>query len=234
MIVIALFLYAESLLDAFDCAAATGSNSHASGYNCVMGTITELLKQRYSVRNFQQKAVPAHVLQEILEAGRLSPSGGNEQPWRFYIVTDPAVITQIAAIAHHQNWIAQSPLLIVLCTVFVEEEKIGGEIQAHRYPEYTKAVADIDPNLYRALNQEEHQTKIAGTHMALAALEHGVGSCWVSRFEVRRLADLLDVPQNVLPSEILVLGYSNRQHTQSPKKSLEEIAVFVRGVVPDC
>src|SRR5512140_2571386 len=101
-----------------------------------MGTITELLRNRFSTRNFQNKPVPQPVLEDILEAGRLSPSGGNEQPWRFGVITDPALIGQIAQIAHRQEWIAHAPLLIVLCTVFVEDERGGRDIQVHRFPEY--------------------------------------------------------------------------------------------------
>lgn len=191
-----------------------------------MGTITNLLRQRFSTRSFQPTPVPQIVLEDILEAGRLSPSGGNEQPWRFGVVTDHALIEQIAQIAHHQEWIATAPLLIVLCTVFVDDARGGRVIQMHRFPDDAGDIAGMDLNLYRALNQEEHQTKIAGTHMALAALEHGVGSCWVSRFDVRGLAELLRLPENMLPSEILVFGYPERQPTPARKKSLEELAFF--------
>ena len=47
--------------------------------------ILDLLRKRVSVRKFQDKPIPEDVLQEIPEAGRLSPSGGNEQAvglWR--------------------------------------------------------------------------------------------------------------------------------------------------------
>jgi nitroreductase len=188
-----------------------------------MGKITDLLKNRFSVRSFQPRPVPQPVLDDILEAGRLSPSGGNEQPWRFGVITDPGLITQIAGLAHHQDWIAQAPLLIVLCTVFVEDARGGRDIQVQRFPEYAKVITGMDPDVYHALNQEEHQTKIAGTHMLMAALEHGVGACWVSRFEVQALAALLCLPENMLPSEILVLGYPERRQKPSRKKDLEEI-----------
>lgn len=191
-----------------------------------MGKITELLSQRYSVRSYLQKPVPQPILEDILEAGRLSPSGGNEQPWRFGVITDPTLIDRIAQLAHRQEWIAGAPLLIVLCTVFVENERGGSVIQMHRYPEFASAVAEMDQDLYWSLNQEEHQTKIAGTHMVLAALEHGVGACWVSRFEVRSLAALLNLPPKILPSEILVFGYPQHQQNPTPKKSLAEIIYF--------
>jgi nitroreductase len=191
-----------------------------------MGKVTDLLSQRFSTRNFQDRPVPPLILNDILEAGRLSPSGGNEQPWRFGIVTDPALIKQVAQRAYGQDWIAQAPLLIVLCTAFVEDERGGRDIQIHRFPEYATVIAGLDQDLYHVLNQEEHQTKIAGTHMVLAGLEHGVGSCWVSDFDVQALAVLLNLPKNILPSEILVFGYPDRPPKPRRKKSLEELVFY--------
>jgi nitroreductase len=188
--------------------------------------IVELLRNRSSVRRFQDKPVPYDVLQSILEAGRLSPSGGNQQPWKFGVITDGELIAHIAEIAYQQMWIARAPLLIILCTVCVDDLRCGRDIQRDRFPEYTEAIAQMDQDLYWALNQEEHQTKIAGTHMALAALEYGVGSCWVSRFEVKRLALLLNLPKGYLPCEILVLGYSESTGEASTKKSLDEVVFY--------
>ena len=183
----------------------------------------DLLRKRVSVRKFQDRAIPDDVLREILEAGRLSPSGGNEQPWLFGVVNDPVLIAQIAEAARGQTWIAQAPLLIVLCVTIVSDERGGRDIQVHRYPEYAEAITGMDKGLYSALNQEEHQTKIAGTHMALAALEHGVGSCWVSRFEVWRVAKLLHLPEGTIPAEILVLGYPEKARKPTGKKSLDDV-----------
>lgn len=185
--------------------------------------ITALLKNRASVRRFQNKPVPDEVLQDILEAARLSPSGGNEQPWAFGVITDPGLIREISRLAHGQEWIARAPLLIVLCTVCVEDGRGGRDIQMHRYPKYTQAIASLSQQLYWALNQEEHQTKIPGTHMVLAALEHGIGSCWVSRFDVEGLAEFLNLPSHYLPSEILVFGYPEFEQEPRSKKSLDEL-----------
>ena len=204
----------------------TGNQNLAVGYKRSMGMITALLESRVSVRNYQNIPVPSSILEDILAAGRLAPSGGNEQPWRFGVIIDPLLIAQIANLAHRQGWIAHAPLLIVLCTVFVEDERGGRDIQVHRFPEQAGLIAGLDQDLYHALNHEEHQTKIAGTQMVLAALEHGLGSCWVSRFEVRPLAALLNLPENILPSEILVFGYPERPPGPTPKKSLEELAFY--------
>jgi nitroreductase len=188
--------------------------------------IIELLRNRFSVRRFQDKPIPDDVVKGMLEAGRLSPSGGNEQPWAFGVITDRSLVAQIAEIAYQQEWIAKAPLLIVLCTVGVSDERGGRDIQKHRFPEYTEVIGKIDQELYWALNQEEHQTKIVGTHMALVALEHGIGTCWVSLFDVKRLAKLLNLPKGYLPSEILVLGFPEEERKSTRKKELEEIVFY--------
>jgi nitroreductase len=190
--------------------------------------IAELLRNRFSVRCFENKPIPEPVILEILEAGRLSPSGGNEQPWLFGVINDPILIAQVAQIAYQQQWIAKAPLLIVLCTIPAGDDRGGREIQMQRYPELSRAIADMDPELYWSLNQEEHQTKIAGTHMALAALEHGIGSCWVSRFEVKRLAELLALPERTIPAEILVFGYPPTQRKSARKKDLGQVVFYNR------
>lgn len=188
--------------------------------------ITELLRNRFSVRKFQDKPIPDTVVQGMLEAGRLSPSGGNEQPWAFGVITDRTLIAQIVEMAYQQDWIANAPLLLVLCTVCVGDERGGRDIQKYRFPEYGEVIEKLDQDLYWALNQEEHQTKIAGTHMALVAHEHGVGSCWVSRFDVKRLAKLLNLPKGYLPSEILVLGYPAEERKLAQRKELDEVVFY--------
>ncbi|HUE97932.1 MAG TPA: nitroreductase family protein [Anaerolineales bacterium] len=185
--------------------------------------ITTLLKQRVSVRSFQNKPVPEEVIQDLLEAARLSPSGGNKQPWLFGVITDCALIKQVSKLAHGQKWTASAPLIIVLCTVCVNDEHGGRDIQKHRYPHFSWDIAQMPQELYWALNQEEHQTKIPGAHMILAALEHGVASCWVSRFHVMQLAQLLKLPPHYLPSEILVFGYPEFEQEPRSKKSLDEL-----------
>ena len=185
--------------------------------------ITSLLQQRVSVRKFQQQPISEEVIQDMLEAARLSPSGGNEQPWMFGVVTERAIIKQISRLAHGQKWIAAVPLIIVLCTLCVNDERGGRDIQKHRYPRFSWEISQIPQELYWALNEEEHQAKIPGTHMVLAALEHGLGSCWVSRFHVMGVAELLHLPPHCLPSEILAFGYPACAQEPRPKKSLEEV-----------
>ena len=143
-----------------------------------------------------------------LEAGRLSPSGGNEQPWRFGIVTDKALICSISELAYNQSWIKSAPLLVVLCTSIIEDSRGGRNIQKYRFPKWSKEIEDMDKELYSYINMEEHQTKIPGTHMVLQALEYGIHSTWISYFDVVKVSNLLGLPELCFASEIIAFGYS--------------------------
>lgn len=188
--------------------------------------INDLLNKRCSVRIFKDKKIPEHIVNEILEAGRLSPSGGNEQSWKFGVITNIDRIDQIAEASYNQSWIKTSPLLIVLCTIIVEDSRGARSIQEKRYPRFKDEISQMDKTLYSYLNLEEHQTKIPGTHMTLCALEHGIYSTWVSYFDVEKVTQLLNLPSNVVASEILAFGYPQGEPKQVAKKALTEVVFF--------
>ncbi|WP_027339841.1 nitroreductase family protein [Halonatronum saccharophilum] len=188
--------------------------------------LLDLLDKRCSVRDFSDKKISQEIINYILEAGRLSPSGGNEQPWKFGVINDKDLIIKISKIAYNQEWIASSNLLIVLCTTIVGDEKGGRDIQKARFPELKVEIEKMDKELYSKLNQEEHQTKIAGTHMVLAALENGIDSTWISYFKVTQLAKLLNLPKDFIPTEIIAFGYPKNRKEFVKKKSIDEIVFY--------
>ena len=191
-----------------------------------MSMVLDLIRQRTSVRQFADKKIDIDIIKSILEAGRLSPSGGNEQSWMFGVITDKKRITDISVVAYAQKWIATAPLIIVLCTVSVDDKRGARDIQKARYPEYNYKIDALEKNLYDKLNAEEHQTKISGTQMALAALESGVYTTWVSYFRVDDLSRLLKLPSTIIPSEMLVMGYPRFTTKPLDKKSLQEIVFY--------
>lgn len=188
--------------------------------------LLDILRKRTSVRSFAEDGIPQNVLMDILEAGRLSPSGGNEQAWKFGVITDKAMIERLSEAAYKQNWIKTSPLLIVLCTTIVEDERGGREIQKNRFTKFREKIGEMDKYLYSALNSEEHQTKIPGTHMILQALEYGVYSTWISYFEVNKVSELLRLPKLTIPSEIIAFGYPKEEPKVRAKKALEQIVFY--------
>lgn len=188
--------------------------------------LLDLLKNRVSIRNYTGEDISKDVIKYILEAGRVSPSGGNEQAWKFGVITDKNLIEDISKISYDQKWIETASFLIVLCTCIVEVERGGRDVQKSRFPNLSETIESMNNEVYSCLNLEEHQTKIPGTHMVLAALEHGVASTWVSYFDVNKVSVLLNLPKSCIASEILVFGYPVEKKEPLIKKSLDEIVFY--------
>jgi nitroreductase len=58
--------------------------------------LSEVFKKRRSIRNYHDKAVSSDIIQNLLNDSILAPSAGNEQPWRFIIVSKREMIQRIS------------------------------------------------------------------------------------------------------------------------------------------
>ena len=76
----------------------------------------EAVRTLLAVRNFQDKPVPAESLRRILEAGRLTGSSMNGQPWHFIVIQERATLRQLGALLRSGPYVAQAPLAIVVAT----------------------------------------------------------------------------------------------------------------------
>ncbi len=185
--------------------------------------LLDLLKTRYSCRNFSDRKIDQNIINYILECGRLSASGGNEQPWKFGVITDKEMIAEIAEAAgvnYSQQWIAKAPLIIVLCTRLFDTT--GEVIGMNRFPSLHGRLQKIDRDLYARVNMEEHQTKIPGEHMVLAALEHGVFSTWISSIDCERVERLIGA-EGYAVTNVIAFGYPEKFRAVTPKKNLDSI-----------
>jgi nitroreductase len=67
-----------------------------------------------AVRTYQDKPVPPVIIRQIVEAGRLTGSSMNQQPWHFIVVENRDTLRQLGALAPSGPYIAQAPLAIVV------------------------------------------------------------------------------------------------------------------------
>ena len=82
-----------------------------------------------AVRRYRPDPVPDEVVHRIVEAGRLTGSGGNAQPWHFVVVTDRDTIDRMGPMLRTGPYASRAPLVIV---VAVEKETRLGVSDASR------------------------------------------------------------------------------------------------------
>jgi nitroreductase len=162
----------------------------------------ELAAQRKSIRAYKKDPVPAAVLEEVLEAGRLAPSAVNFQPWRFIVLTEASERRKAAA-AYPKEWFAQAPAIIVICA----------------RPAAAWSRCD-------GVNYAFVDCAIAADHMTLCAAEHGFGTCWIGAFDPAVLRKELELPAELEPVAMLLLGIPAEAGRPKNRKPSQETVQY--------
>ena len=74
----------------------------------------EIIKTRQSIRKYKSDPISAEIIKQIVDAGRLAPTGNNVQPWEFIIVTNQEKRNRLAEITEYGKFIKDAPVCIVL------------------------------------------------------------------------------------------------------------------------
>jgi nitroreductase len=175
-------------------------------------TILDLIVSRQSDRKYSDQTVGKEKLDRIVEAGRMSPSACNAQPWKFIVVTDPQLVLQIADAASAKligmnSFVAQAPVILVI----VREKpnmssKVGATIKNKDY-----SLIDIG---------------IATENICLQAKAEGIGSCIIGWFDERMMRKILDIPKSKRVELIITLGYSLSEKREKRRKPAEEVVSY--------
>jgi len=145
----------------------------------------DAIKTRRSVRGYRSDPIPEDVLNRVLDAARLAPSGSNRQPTRFILVEEEQARKRLAQLCHNQHFIAGAPIVVVAC---------GREIPSNRGGYMGRYSMLVD-------------AAIAVDHLTLAARAEGLGTCWIGAFENAAIKDFLGVPEECQVVAITPLGY---------------------------
>ena len=151
----------------------------------------DLVRDRWSVRDYDPRPVEQHKLDAILEAGRLAPTGANRQPQRVYVLRSEEALGKIRAVT---RMAFNAPLVIMLCAQVDEAWHNQHEGVMRGTVEDCYSTAEMD-------------VSIVCDHMQLAATELGLGTLWVRGYDTKALLDAFDLPQGVVPMCLLDVGY---------------------------
>lgn len=143
---------------------------------------TQLAKKRYSVRKFKNTHLPDEVINKILDAGHLAPTGCNYQPQRILVInTDESCEKLKNCTKCHFD----APTAMLVCYS-------KNECWTRKYDGATCGTVDAS---------------IVTTHMMLKAAEIGVGSTWVMHFDPFAMRKEFNIPEEIEPVALLVMGY---------------------------
>lgn len=150
----------------------------------------DLAKQRYSVRAYKPSPVEREKLETIIQAGRIAPSAANKQPNHFLVLNTQNALDKLAKGTNSYG----APLAIITCS--------------------DKTISWVRP--YDKQSMADTDAAIATTHMMLCAQDIGLSSCWLTYFDPEIITSELNIPPNLEPKNILVIGYSADEAPASP------------------
>lgn len=173
-----------------------------------MNQTIEVLKQRKSVRVYTNQEISAEDKRIILDAALQAPSAGNMTLYTILDITDQALKDALAKSCDNQPFIASGKMVLVFCADYKRWYDVFC-----KYEDSVRKPAEGDLFLAQA------DTLIAAQNAAIAAESLGIGSCYIGdvteNFEYHR--ELLKLPEYVVPTCMLVLGYPTEQQANRPK-----------------
>lgn len=159
------------------------------------------IKHRRSIRKFK-KTIPGRILlKKILEAGRWAPSGLNNQPWRFIVISDCGLKRGLSKFSEYSGIIEHAPLLIVVLMDIKESY--------NRKKDFMAIGACIE-------------------NMLLEASSLKLGACWLGEIlnKDRQVLKYLKLKKGLQLMAVIALGYPKPlKNSRTKRKPLAKLTL---------
>lgn len=146
--------------------------------------IIDALKKRRSIRSFKTQEIEKDKVDILLRMAMQAPSARDQMPWHFIVLSDRAILNELAEKLSNANMLKEAPLCIILVT---DKRKL------------------LSPDLYA-------QDMAAATqNLLLAATGLGLGSVWMGTYpnkeKMKIVASLISLPKDFEFFSMVALGY---------------------------
>jgi nitroreductase len=165
----------------------------------------ELIKKRYSVRNYKNDPVEEEKLLKVLEAARLAPTAHNNQAFKVVVIRTAGREAELKKI-YHGDFFVQAPIVLGIFSI----------------PEQNWVRSD-------GTNYSYVDSAIVADHIILAATDLGLGTCWIGAFNPQAARDVVGLGKDFEPVAFTPLGYPGTSNVNNMKKRkpLDEIVVYI-------
>lgn len=169
---------------------------------CPTSAVIENIMTRTSIRQFTDQPIAKDTLDLLVKAGMAAPSAVNAQPWAFIIVTDKEVLDSLNAIKPWFNLKTATAAIIVCGDLSKAMEGFGQEYWIQ-------------------------DCSAATENILLAAHAYGLGAVWCGVYPNPEILPgvkrVLDIPENVIPLNVVTLGYPAENPEPKDKFKTENI-----------
>lgn len=167
---------------------------------------SELIRQRYSVREYKPIPVENEKLEKVLDAARLAPTAANHQPFQLIVIHTKGREAELRRM-YHREWFIQAPIIICAVGITTQGWVRGGD----------------------GKNYTEVDVSIAFDHLILEAANQGLGTCWIAAFNPDAVRQALGLPEEVEPIALTPLGYpADQPPLNKVRKPLRELVRYER------
>lgn len=176
------------------------------------------LRERKSVRKYEDREISEDLVKEILEAACQAPTAGNQQLYTIIRVKDPHLLERLSESCDHQPFIKEGKLVLVFCADCLKWQK------AYEYGGCKPRNPGAGDMLLAAVD-----AVIAAQNAVVAAESLGIGSCYIGDIleNCEEQRDILGIPDYVVPVAMLVFGYPTGQQKKRPKPVRSELKYIV-------
>ena len=192
--------------------------------------LSDIIAARRSIRKFKQEDISTDSVRVLLDAARLAPSGSNLQPARFIVAQSSASKEALGRCTPYK-FIAKAAVIFVCCadlaTITTRDTRVGELLQEGVFegvdidmndPSAVSPVMDVEAvKAYLAMN-----VAIAIEHIVLKAVDLGLGSCWLGRFDRDKVKKFLALDESIYPVVLLPVGYPDQLPKARPRFPLDK------------
>ncbi|MCC8154035.1 MAG: nitroreductase family protein [Tannerellaceae bacterium] len=166
-------------------------------------SVLETIHKHTSIRNYTNRPVSRETLEAIIRAGMAAPSAINKQPWQFIVIEDKEIMHAIGEKLATSKMIKDAPVAILVCG---DMQKAGeGWLQEYWIQDCSAASQNI----------------------LLAITSLGLGGVWTSIYPAENrlefIAGLLNLPEHIIPLNIIPVGYPSQNEQPKDKWKPENV-----------
>ena len=187
-----------------------------------MHNFEDLLKNRRSVRNFQETPVPEETICKIIQDSTLAPSSGNEQSWQFAIISDRSFMEDISRDCKQT----------LLHRIDKDPNDYAKKYETLlRKPEYNifyNAPALVYITGLKRFKNSEINCTLAASYFMFSAVSRGLGTCWISfgKFiKNETIKKKLALDSNLFIVAPIIIGYPEKIPAAPPRKEAKILSV---------